>query len=344
MFLVPLLILLLALWVLAWGELRLQLPLALLIAAVGATLGPELIFVADDLQGGDWERMNTVFKFYLQGWTLFALGGGGALAWLYDTMPRWSVAPFRGLRDRLDRRFNALVLRALVAGALALLLLSSLVYPVVATPLRLAERFPEPPGLGPTLNGYRWMEYGTIGNARCEEIGFADDYAAIEWLNANIVGTPVIAEASIGPYRGNGSRFANATGRPTILGWDRHEYQQRPPQAIPGRLDDVRTLYDSPDEREKLRILQRYHVSYVIVGAVERHFYYPPPEGTPCGAATDAYASPAGLATLERMAGRYLTPVFQSGETTVYRVLPAANSSGIDALGAADTAPARAAR
>jgi YYY domain-containing protein len=351
--LTALLVLLLTLWILAWGELRLQLPLTLLIAAVGVTLGPELVFVADDLRGGPvvpggvlWERMNTVFKFYLQGWTLFALGSVGALAWLWDTAPRWSLAPFRSLRGRLDRRANALALRGGVAAALALVLLGSLVYPVVATPLRLAERFPAPPGLGPTLDGYRWMEYGLMPDERGEGISFRDDRAAIAWLNANIAGTPVIAEASIGPYRGNGSRFANATGLPAILGWDRHQYQQRTDArsaaAIGARAKDVCTLYDSGDEREKLAVLQRYHVSYVVVGAVERHWTLTPSNGSPCGVAGELYTSPEGLAALEGLAGRYLTPVFRSGETVIYRVLPDAFSSGVDAGAAAPTTADRA--
>ncbi len=332
-FLAFFLVLLLTLWILAWGETRVQLPVALLIAGVGVTLGPELVFVADNLQGGDFERMNTIFKFYMQGWTLFALGGVGALAWLWETAPRWSVAPFRRWMGRRDRRFNAATLRGLLAGGLALLLLASFAYPTVATPLRLAVRFPMPDTLGPTLNGYRWMEYGTVPNEYPDTdcggyLSFRDDYAAIRWLNARIVGTPVIAEASIGPYRGNGSRFAINTGLPTILGWDNHQTQQRPIEGIGERSNDVRALYTSTDEGRKLAVLQRYHVSYVVVGAVERHWHYAAQDKPPC---SDPYASPAGLATLEGMVGRYLTPVFQAGETTIYRVLPAANSSGVAA-------------
>jgi uncharacterized membrane protein len=232
-----------------------------------------------------------------------------------------------------------MLLRGGVALVLALLLGASLVYPVVATPIRLAERFEPPPGFGPTLDGLRWMEYGTIPNERCETFGFADDYAAIRWFDETVSGTPVIAEASIGPYRGNGSRVAIATGLPTILGWDRHEYQQRPALGIQARVADVRTLYNSRSEADKLAILQRYHVSYVVVGAVERHWYEPSSSAAPCSA-REPYASPEGLAVLEGMAGRYLDPVFQSGETVVYRVLPAANSSGVDA-GPANPEPAR---
>ena len=314
-------VLLAALWFLARDEPGLRLPLPLLLAAVGVTLGPEVVFLGDDLLGSDLERLNTIFKFSFQGWTLFALGGVGALAWLYDAAPRWSVVPCSMLRRRGARHRAALATRGAVAGALTLLLLASLVYPVAATPLRLAERFPPPVHLGPTLDGYRWMEYGLM--PRCEAcsiadggaIAFRDDLAAVRWLNDTIAGTPIIAEASIGAWRGNGSRFANATGLPTILGWDHHQAQQRPAADVVPRAADVRTLYDSRDERAKLAILRHYRVEYVIVGAIERGWHRSP-------AADDAWASPAGLAVLEGLSGRALTPVFRSGDTVIYRVLP----------------------
>jgi uncharacterized membrane protein len=267
----------------------------------------------------------------MQGWTLFAIGGAGALAWLWQTAPRWSLAPFRGIRDREVRRGNAAGLRVFLAIVPSVLFLASFAYPVVTTIPRINEQFVRPAGLGPTLNGYRWMEYGTIPTEKCQTIPFADDYLAIKWMNQTIVGTPVIAEAAIGPYRGNGSRFSIATGLPTIIGWDRHEYQQRPPDGISIRSSDVRSLYNSTDVNGKLEILRKYHVSYVVVGGVERHWYFSPPQGSPACSTTDAYASQEGLATLEGMAGQYLEPVFRSGETVVYRVLPSVGSSGVAA-------------
>ena len=45
----------------------------------------------------------------------------------------------------------------------------------------------------------------------------------LDELNENVQGTPVIVEASIGAYRGNGSRISIATGLPTVLGWERHQ-------------------------------------------------------------------------------------------------------------------------
>jgi YYY domain-containing protein len=329
--LAPLLVMLLVLWFLNWGKTRVQLPLTLLIAGIGVTLGPEIIFVADDLMGDSFERMNTIFKFYMQGWTLFAIGGVGALAWVWQTAPRWSLAPFHRVRDREVRRGNAAGLRVFLAIVPLILFLASFAYPVITTIPRINEQFKRPAGLGPTLNGYRWMEYGTIPTEKCQDIPFADDYLAIKWMNQTIDGTPVIAEAAIGPYRGNGSRFSIATGLPTIIGWDRHEYQQRPPDGITQRSSDVRALYNGTDQAQKLDVLRKYHVSYVVVGGVERHWYFSPPQGSPACSTRDAYASEQGLAVLEGMAGQYLKPVFRSGETVVYQVLPSVSSSGIAA-------------
>ncbi len=42
---------------------------------LAVAFGVEVIYVRDFLDHSDWERMNTVFKFYYQVWTLLSLGG-----------------------------------------------------------------------------------------------------------------------------------------------------------------------------------------------------------------------------------------------------------------------------
>jgi uncharacterized membrane protein len=130
-----------------------------------------------------------------------------------------------------------------------------------------------------------------------------------------VSGTPVIAEASIGPYRCNGSRISSATGLPTIIGWERHQQQQRYPETLPQRVADVRTLYTSADTEVKTSILRRYNVEYVVVGDLERLYPIANNECTPSG-------SEAGIAAFEAMLGTTLEVAHATGRTTIYRVLP----------------------
>ncbi len=297
---------------------------ALLVSAaafVGA--GVEVFVVADDLISTEAYRMNTVFKFYNQLWVLLAVAVGAGCA----LMIAGATEPAAGAEHSLARdvgtvggwsrpaeRWSRLGL-----VVLALVVAASAVYPVFAVSPRLHQRFTDTLG-GGTLDAYDWMRYGqvpSIGPDGNMPIRFAGDLAAIRWLDANAVGTPVIAEASIGPYRCNGSRISIATGLPTILGWQRHEEQQRWLEGLQERSDDVRTLYTSADPAKKLAILRKYDVAYVIVGDVERRYPVPDNDCTPQGSA-------AGIAAFDQLVPTALAPVFSEAGTTIYRVLPPA--------------------
>jgi uncharacterized membrane protein len=184
-----------------------------------------------------------------------------------------------------------------------------LFYPVLATRPRLEQRFNDSLGSG-TLNALDWMNYATLDSADGGQIHFKGDLDAINWFNVEVAGSPVIAEASIGPYRGNGSRISIHTGLPTIIGWKRHEEQQRYREGLAERERDVKTLYDSPDIATKMEILHKYNVEYVVLGDVERMTEF---SGEP-------YASPEGLAAFEQMVGDQLDIAFQSNGTTIYKV------------------------
>jgi len=246
--------------------------------------------------------MNTVFKLYLEAWLLLSVGlaGGAALV----------VREWR----RLQPALQGIVATVTIGG-----LVAALAYPVFITPDRLRQRFDAQPG--PTLNGLAYMEVGILSDPRGAAIRLDEDLAAIEWMQANLHGAPVIAEAMIGPYRGNGSRIANSTGFPTVLGWDNHEGQQRWPDSIGPRSRDVRTLYTSREPEPVLALIERYDIDYIIVGQIERLTTLN--QGHLGAARTgERYASPEGLATIEALAARgTLTEAFRQGDTVLYQVV-----------------------
>jgi YYY domain-containing protein len=275
--------------------------------------GAEVVVVADDLIGTTAYRMNTVFKFYNQVWVLLGLSAAGLMILMFR-----EAMVHRSRRPKANLTLEGRAAWAITGAALGMLLIAtSLAYPIVATGPRLAQKFSPGAPFG-TLNALDWMKVGTVpvlANPEADELGFRGDAAAIDWLQQNIKGTPVIAEASIGPYRCNGSRISNATGLPTIIGWERHEQQQRYPETLPDRVRDVRTLYTSVDPHEKAAILYRYNVEYVIVGELERLYPTPDNDCTPTG-------SDAGIAAFNKMIGTTLAVAHSEDGTTIYRVLP----------------------
>ncbi len=256
-------------------------------------------FVEYGVLAGDIARMNTVFKFYIQIWILWAVLAAVAFAWLSQRVAalggRWSLA-----------RVWHLGFQCLVA--------CGLVYTVTAARGKVADRFPagseDQELVRSGLDGMAymdWAQYEDGGNIRPElsrMIPLAHDRDAMRWLLANVKGSPVILEAFhyMGGYRW-GSRFSIYTGLPTVIGWDWHQTQQRNAGGrgvIERRMQDVQTIYNSSSLDEALPLLEAYGVRYLIVGELERALYEPAGiakfQGlVQRGAAELVYESPAGM-------------------------------------------------
>lgn len=102
---------------------------------------------------------------------------------------------------------------------------------------------------------------------------YPGDYAAIEWLNANVEGQPVILESQSDSYTDHGRISAN-TGLPTVLGWTVHEWLWRGSYDIPApRIQEVRTMYEESQPQAAKKLLDKYKVEYVIVGNLEYQKY-----------------------------------------------------------------------
>ncbi len=203
------------------------------------TFGVEFVYLRDQFG----TRMNTVFKFYFQAWTLFSIAGAYVVFYLSRTL--------RGLA------------RGAWFAGLAILLGASLIYPALAIPNR-ADNFAKTP----TLDGIAWIR----------DLN-PSDYAVIRWLDANAPRGAHIVEATGGDYS-YGNRISMATGLPTVLGWFGHESQWRGNTQLfkndaagIDRPADIARLYQTLDPKETLTLLDKYDIKFVIVGTEERTQY-----------------------------------------------------------------------
>ncbi|MDQ2887150.1 MAG: hypothetical protein M3Y39_13830, partial [Chloroflexota bacterium] len=113
----------------------------------------------------------------------------------------------------------------------------------------------------------------TLDGLAFARVWYPGDSKAIDWLNANVAGSPVILEAASQNSYQWYSRVSVFTGLPTVLGWADHEYEQRYTSQLSTRLTDIETMYSTTDTAQTLALLHFYHVRYVYVGALERSTY-----------------------------------------------------------------------
>ena len=226
------------------GSLRspaLLMTLALALTGALLLIGPEFVYLRDNFG----TRMNTIFKFYFQTWALWAVVSAFGLWYVWQRAQR--------------------VGRWVASGVMTLAVLGGLAYtwPALYTT---TGHFAGPP----TLDG---MAY--FAKTR------PDDWKAIQWLQQNVSGTPVIAEAVGGAYTfSNGtyeSRISMATGLPTVMGWVNHEGQWRGDYygRVAERPDRVQALYQARDWATAHDVLDQYGIDYVIVSSTERSNYRP---------------------------------------------------------------------
>lgn len=115
--------------------------------------------------------------------------------------------------------------------------------------------------------------YSGLDGTKYLETKYPEDYAAINWINANIVGRPVIVEAQGDSYT-DYERISANTGLPTILGWTVHEWLWRGSYDIPSpRIAQVQNIYTSPDINLTKQLLKKYNVQYIYLGQLEREKY-----------------------------------------------------------------------
>ncbi len=238
---------------------------------------------------GDIDRMNTVFKFYLQIWVILAL----ASAYLLWRLARDRRVPLSALSRGKQVWVAALVV--LIAG--------SLVYTALGTRARLAIRFDTTLQL--TLDGTAYMSSAVYPDVN-GSLALGADYPGIRWLQQQVEGSPVVLEGQTPFYRWGG-RISIYTGLPTVVGWQWHQEQQRWGYrgAVQDRIRDVNSIYTTRDPTQARALLDKYDVRYVYLGPLERSYY-------------DA----SGLAKFDDHRIEGLEEVYSTDDVTIFEVVP----------------------
>jgi YYY domain-containing protein len=264
-------------------DLTLSFTFLALLMGLCITLGQEIVYIRDFMEGSAYYRMNTVFKFSMPAWLCFGVGGALAV-------------------QRLWRYLSGFVKRVW-SVILVLLVLSCSVFLIEGTAARIGDHQlwsqVSPPvhsaNYTPTLDGFAFVRSWYPGDAQ-----------AITWLNEHVSGSPVILEGVAPASYQWYNRVSVYTGLPDVLGWPDHEEEQRYSDQVISRANDINTIYSTPDSSTAISLLHFYHVHYIYVGALEQQLYSP---------------SSPGMAKFQRMVGTSLRVVYHADGVTIYEVL-----------------------
>ncbi len=249
--------------------------------ALTLTLAVELIVLV-----GDIDRMNTVFKFYLQAWTMLSLSAAAGLMWLLPAILRRWRSGWRNVWE----------------AALVLLVFGAALYPLIGGRAKIVDRMAA--DAPHTLDGMTYMDYSTY-SVNEHTLDLSADYRAIRWMQQNVPGSPVIVEANTTEYSW-GTRFTIYTGLPGVVGWNWHQRQQRgivDDAQVWDRVNAITDFYNTFDPNQAQAFLKTYDVKYIVVGQLEHAMY-----------------DPAGLAKFEQYNGSLWHAVYQDGDTVIYQV------------------------
>ena len=225
----------------------------LIFSAFGILFFLEFFYLRDFLDGGDWYRMNTLFKFGIQVWVLLGVGVGVGTAEMFRLDRRWEPGK--------QAVFRSVIWISLAMGS---------VFFLVGTPARVTERFP---GARPAIGTLDGMAYMSVGVYRWKDvtIDLRYDYEAINWLWEHVGDTPVVAEAPLDYYRAGALRVSSFTGFPTLLG--QHEPEQRTWGEVLPRQQDATELFGTANPGVAREIIHELGVRYIYLGQIERGAY-----------------------------------------------------------------------
>jgi uncharacterized membrane protein len=219
---------------------------------------------------------------------LFALAAGAGIVWLYPSvLNEWKS----GWRIGWQIMFG-------------MLLFGAGLFPLAASMDKITDRMSDV--TLHTLDGMVYMRYSRYSYKGVDMV-LNQDYEAIQWMQDNVKGSPVIVEANTRDLYTWGSRYTIYTGLPGVLGWDWHQRQQRaivPSEWINNRVDEIAAFYTTLSKDDASSFLRKYNVKYIIMGQLER-----------------AYYKGEGLDKFDQFEGDLWKEVYRKDDTVIYQVL-----------------------
>ncbi|MCR4688230.1 MAG: hypothetical protein K5745_01615 [Saccharofermentans sp.] len=236
-------------------------------------IAPEIFYVRDIYTGG-YLRSNTMFKFAFAAFIILSV------AMIY------SIA-------RLIWIVNKKGIYSSVFLAVAIIFIALCFIPGHYTMAALKQRCGElTKDNYKGLDGTQYLEDYYCPTAFIADGGLKSYQDAIDWLNENVEGSPVICEAYSDSYT-DGCIVSSYTGLPTVFGWQTHEWLWRyhgivdeatdllvsDPERdvwqlyITPRHQDIDTLYLSTNVEEVQGIIDKYGIEYIICGNLEYYKY-----------------------------------------------------------------------
>lgn len=252
----------------------------LVIVGIFLAIGLEIFRVSGDVQ-----RMNSVFKFYLQIWTLLSIVSG-FFAWVLinsNNIFKFKVDVFWRI-------------------SFCFLLLCVMIYPIFGTGKRINTRFDQLPI---TLDGTEFMKT-SIYQSPYGPINLKYDYDAINWIRDEISGSPVMLEGQFPLYTWGG-RVSIYTGLPTLLGWYWHQEQQRwgNKTEVAERKSIVDTIYSTTNIQLAKNLINSYKVDYIYIGELEKNKY-----------------PVQGIKKFNNISELNLKIIYENKEVKIYSVIP----------------------
>jgi len=197
---------------------------------------PELVYLKD-IYIYEHRRANTMFKLVYQAFMMYALVSGYVF---YKTRLL--------LKSRL--------LNILYGFLFTIIFSIHLIYPYFAI-----------------KSFYSSKNYQGLWGLNYLKDSYGDNLEAINWINKNISGQPVMLEA-VGDSYTTFNQISVATGLPTVQGWIVHEWLWRGGYDKPKqRQDDVQAIYEDKDINRLKVLIQKYNIKYIFVGAKEYEKY-----------------------------------------------------------------------